>query len=275
VSKKQDRFSEREASVFNRINNFRENTIRLQGTYVLTLIFLLIEFFDELHYGVEGSELPAIRMDFGLTYGQIGLLLGLPHFVGSLIEPLIMLLGDTRLRKGLMIGGGLALFLLLGSIARATTFPVLLAAMFINYPASGAFVSLAQASLIDMNPGRQSRAMARWTVAGSLGNLLGPLIIAAGFSLEWGWRWAFMALSLLALVLVVFITIFKMNNVNRSARITQTPPTPATGLKLTPHHLRGAVSNRLLLRWVGLLQISDLLLDVFTGYAVLYFSDVA
>jgi len=35
-----------------------------------------------------------------------------------------------------------------------------------------------------------------------------------------------------------------------------------------------ALRNRPLLRWIGLLQIADLLLDVFISYSALYFSDV-
>ena len=55
---------------------------------------------------------------------------------------------------------------------------------------------------MDQNPGRQAQMMARWTAAGSLGNLIGPLLLAGGFALGWGWRWAFAGLAGLALVLV-------------------------------------------------------------------------
>lgn len=260
--------------MYNRIRTIRTINFRMRGAFALALIFLLIEFFDELHYGVDGAVLPAIRTDFGLTYGQIGLLLGLPHIVGSLIEPFIMLLGDTRLRKSLMIAGGVSIFLLLGSIARTTAFPVLLAATLLNYPASGAFVSLAQASLMDMNPGRQPQAMARWTVAGSLGNLIGPLMVAAGFNQGWGWRWSFATLSLLALALAALLMTQKVRLQVPPSHVREPESMPAHGLKLALGNLKAAAANRLLLRWVGLLQISDLLLDVFTGYAVLYFADV-
>ena len=63
--------------------------------------------------------------------------------------------------------------------------------MVIGFPASGAFVSLSQATLMDLNPGREPQMMARWTVSGSLANLIGPLILAGGFALGFGWRWAY------------------------------------------------------------------------------------
>ena len=155
----------------------------LRGGFSLTVLFLLIEFFDELNYGVEGAALPALRTDLGLSYAQVGLLLGLPGMLNILFEPIIMLLGDTRLRKRLVIGGGLAIAAALLVIAASHSFVLILLALIVAFPASGAFVSLVQATMMDLNPGREAQMMARWTVAGSLGNLLGPLLLAAGFAL--------------------------------------------------------------------------------------------
>ena len=141
----------------------------------LSFLFLLIEFFDELNYGIAGAALPSIRHDLGLTYAQVGLLLGLPHFLGSFIEPVLMLLGDTPLRKRLVAGGGLAVMLSLLLIATSQSFPILLVGVILGFPASGAFVTLSQATLIDLNPGREPHMMARWTLFGSIGNLIGPV----------------------------------------------------------------------------------------------------
>ena len=88
----------------------------------LSFLFLLIESFDEFNYAIEGAALPSIRIDLSLSYAEIGLLLGLPHLLGSFIEPVLMLLGDTRLRKRLIIGGGLAVMLSLMLIATAHSF---------------------------------------------------------------------------------------------------------------------------------------------------------
>ena len=145
----------------------------------LTLLFLLIEFFDELNYAIEGAVLPVMRVELAFSYAQVGLLLGLPHVVSMLIEPVIMLLGDTNLRKRLIIAGGLGIAVAMFLIATAASFPALLLAMVISFPASGAFVSLSQATLVDFNRGREPQMMARWSVAGSLGNVIDPLFVAA------------------------------------------------------------------------------------------------
>jgi len=239
------------------------------GAISLTLIFLFIEFFDELHYAIGNATLPAIRAELTLSYAQVGLLLGLPHIINTFVEPVLMLLGDTSLRKRLVIGGGLAVLVGLLLTAGATTFPMLLAAYIIGFPASGAFVSLSQASLMDANPGREPQAMARWTLAGSLGNLIGPLLVAGGFALALGWRWVFLVLAVFALGLLLFVSPRKFpthpNNRIANDRLS---------LGLLLRNLREAIHAPTLLRWIILLDLSDLLLDVLTSYTPLYLTDV-
>jgi MFS transporter, FSR family, fosmidomycin resistance protein len=243
-----------------------------RGALSLVLVFLLIEFFDELHYGVQTAMLPALRADLGLSYSQVGLWLGLPVVIGTLIEPLLMLLGDTGLRKRLVVGGGLAIALSLLLVAGARSFPVVLLAFCVSYPASGAFVSLSQATLMDLNPGREPQGMARWSVAGSFGNLLGPLLVAGGFALALGWRWVYLMLALFALLLT--LVVLPRPFPTHLAEQTTTDRTKSGMYLEITNNLWAAIRNLRLLRWLVLLELSNLLLDVFTGYAALYLIDV-
>ncbi len=236
----------------------------------LTYLFLLIEFFDELNYGIANAALPAIRNDLGISYTQVGLLLGLPAIINTVIEPVLMLLGDTRYRKQIMLAGGIMIALSLAGIASSHNFLVILFCLVIGYPASGAFVSLSQATLMDLNPGREPQMMARWTLSGSLANLLGPLILAAGFALGFGWRWAFYALAAMCLVLVGLTWIRHIP----SKHSGETYVLPIQLGKTLLAGLWQAMRNSRLMRWLILLEFSDLLLDVLTGYLPLYFTDV-
>ena len=243
----------------------------LRGLASLTFLFLLIEFFDELNYGVGNAALPAIRSALGLSYGQVGLLLGLPGIVNTFVEPVLMLLGDTRYRKHIMLAGGLAISLSLFFIAGSHRFVLVLIGMVLGFPASGAFVSLSQATLMDLNRGREPQMMARWTVVGSLANLLGPLALAGGFALGFGWRWAYFAMAGICLFLVVMTWIRHIPlhpTISQASQPGQPKPDLLKGLW-------EAVRNPTLMRWMALLQLSDLLLDVLTGYLPLYFTDVA
>ena len=123
---------------------------------------------------------------------------------------------------------------------------------------------------MDLNPGRQAQLMARWTAAGSIGNLLGPLALAAGLSFGWGWRWAFMCLAVMALLLVLSLSRYQFppSAVDHSATtFTETFKNLGSGLW-------SAIRNPQLLRWLALLELSDLMLDRFISYVPLYFTDV-
>lgn len=237
----------------------------------LALLFLLIEFFDELNYGIQGAVLPSLRRDLGLDYAQIGLLLGLPHALNTFIEPALMLFGDTRLRKGLVIAGGLVIALSLLLTAGAHSFPLVLLAFVIGFPSSGAFVTLSQATLMDLNPGREAQMMARWTVAGSLGNLFGPLLVAGGFALALGWRWSYLALTGLCLALVLLVV---RQPFPAQRRLEDDPDSSRSDFAALLPNLWVALRNLGLLRWLALLEFADLMLDVYAGYVALYFADV-
>jgi MFS transporter, FSR family, fosmidomycin resistance protein len=235
----------------------------------VTAVLLLIEFFDELHYGIEGAVLPVLRTDLGLGYAQVGLLLGLPHLISTFVEPGLLLLGDTRLRKRLILGGGLMIWISLLLVANAQSFPVLLIAFIIAFPGSGAFVSLSQAALVDASQGREDQMMARWTAAGSIGNLVGPLLVAGGFALGLGWRWAFFGLAGLAAVLILAAAGLRF-----TARQVVREPHEGSELRYLLAGVWTAIRSPRLLRWIILAQVADLLMDIFFSYTPLYFTDV-
>jgi FSR family fosmidomycin resistance protein-like MFS transporter len=106
------------------------------------------------------------------------LILSLPAVVASLVEPVIGVLGDTPRRRLLILAGGTAFAGSLLLFAASPAVLVMLIASVIMYPASGAFVSLSQATLMDLEPERRERNMARWTAAGSLGVVGGSLVVA-------------------------------------------------------------------------------------------------
>lgn len=232
----------------------------------LALLLLLIEFHDELAYGALGAALPAIRLDLDLSYAQIGLLVGAPGVVSSVVEPAILLLGHTNHRKRLIVGGGIGVALAFVLISLAPSFPILLLALVLAYPAGGGFVSLAQASLMDANPGRESQAMTRWVFAGALGSLAGPLILAGSLQAGLGWRAPLAAFGVLAAGLAWAAI---------RARLPQHPAAEpaAASLRGLWEVLRGAVRNRALVGWILLLHLSDLGLDIFTYYVPLYLVD--
>ncbi len=103
-----------------------------------------------------------------------------------------------RRRRLAVLGGGILFVLTLLGVAAAHSFGVLLVAFIAFYPASGAFVSLTQAQIMDAWPDRQAPLMARWDLAGSAGALAGPLLLTVVLAAGGGWRAGFLALAAIA-----------------------------------------------------------------------------
>ncbi len=236
----------------------------------LPMIFLLIEFIDELVFGVTEAAWPLIRDDLGLSYIQIGLALSLPGILASFIEPFIGILGDVWKRRVLILGGGLFFVLSLFITVVSQSYIPLLFAFILFHPSSGAFVSLSQASLMDSAPERHEQNMARWTFAGSLGVVLGPLLLSGFIVLGFGWRPVFLLLGFLSTLLLFFAWRLVPQAGNPSADLPRFRDV-FDGLRNAFNALR----NRQVLRWLILLEFSDLMLDVFYGFLALYFVDVA
>jgi FSR family fosmidomycin resistance protein-like MFS transporter len=160
---------------------------------------LAIELLDELAWGVRDAAWPLIREDLALSYVEIGLLLSVPFYASALLEPIFGVLGDTRFRRTVVLAGGVTFALALTLAAAAPGFVLLLVSFCALFPASGAFVSLSQATLMDLEPGGRERNMARWTLAGSVGVVAGPLLLAGSVALGGGWRTLFAALAVITL----------------------------------------------------------------------------
>jgi FSR family fosmidomycin resistance protein-like MFS transporter len=236
----------------------------------VNLIYLLIEFLDELVFGLTGASWPLIRTDLVLNYLQIGLALSLPGILGNMLEPILGILGDVWRRRVLILGGGVFFALACFLTAVSRNFLFLLISFVVFFPASGAFVSLTQATLMDAAPARHEQNMARWTFAGSLGVFCGPVLLGGAVLLGLGWRGGFTAVALLAALMVA-----------AAWRVLPTLP-----VKLLPGSRRAdlwagilaalkALRKRAVLRWLVLLEFSDLMLDGLYGYLALYFVDVA
>ena len=125
----------------------------VRSALLFVVVLYGVELLDEFIYGLFGAMLPTIKTEFSLSYTQVGLLFTLPGLVGVVGEPFIGLLGDTRHRRTLVLGGIVATAIGLSLIASAQRYPLLLLAECIMYVASGAYVNLSQATLIDRDPG--------------------------------------------------------------------------------------------------------------------------
>ena len=235
----------------------------------MNFVYLLIEFVDELVFGVGETAWPLFRSDLHLTYTQIGLLLSLPGIIGAFIEPFIGILGDIWKRRVLIITGGILFTLSLFMTSASNSFLFLLVSFVLFFPSSGAFVGLSQANLMDSDTTRHEPNMARWTFAGSLGVLAGPLLLGLFIYFGLGWRGTYAALaafsSLCLLAALRYLPVDKVSS----------PSFPS--LRVVFDGFRAAFTSLRradVWRWLLLLEFADLMGDVLFSYLALYFVDV-
>lgn len=243
---------------------------RVSTTLVLAL--LAVELIDELVFGVRNAAWPMMRADLQLTYEQIGVLLSLPTIVGGLIEPAIGILGDTSRRRALLIGGGVVFACSAAATAFVDGWIALLVAFAAFNPASGAFVGLSQATLMDLEPERREQNMARWVVAGSLGIAAGTSLVTVLARVNGTWRHAFLVLGVISAA-----TLLAVIRVKAAAP----PPDETTTGELAPDLRAGArealraLARPDVRRWLILLECSNMMMDVLGSFLALYIVDVA
>jgi len=241
-----------------------------RGPVLFVIALLAVELLDELIYGVQGGALPLIRDDLRLTYTQIGLLLTLPYFLSSILDPLIGLLGDMWRRKVLIVGGAAMTLLAMLLIGLGHTFAALIVAFCLSYPASTAYVALSQATLMDLHPGRHDQMMARWTVLGAVGQFVGPVLVTLALTLGFGWRGLYFGLACLAGVVTLYFWRWTASAQFGQGQVFETKDELWAGLRDLPR----AIHASGLIRWLVLLELADLMLDVFYSFCALYFTDV-
>ncbi len=236
----------------------------------MSFAYLLIEFLDELTYGISEAAWPFIRDDLNLNYVQIGLALSLPGILGNIIEPFIFTFADAWKRRVVLLTGGIFFIISLALTGISTSFLFLLSSYILFNPSSGALVGLSQASLMDLQPERREQNMARWTFAGSLGVVIGPILLSGAAYIGFGWRGMFLGLACIAVLILFFV--WKRIPADKTA--TEDIP----GFRAILAQFKAtfvAFKNWGIVRWLILLEFSDLMLDVLYGFLPLYFVDVA
>jgi FSR family fosmidomycin resistance protein-like MFS transporter len=191
-----------------------------------------------------------------------------------------VLAGQGRRRRLVILGGGILFLLTLLAVASARSFAVLLAAFVAFYPASGAFVSLTQAEIMDAWPDRQAQVMVRWDLAGAIGAVAGPLLLTAVLAADGSWRAGYLVLAGIGAVVWLGALLRGQPEADGRAEAEADGRAEAEDAAQQPWTARAREAGAALrdwgtLRWLLLIEVADLLVDVFTGFLALYLVDVA
>lgn len=238
-------------------------------TYFVFMM-LVVEFLDEFAYSALEAARPLIRDAFALNYVQVGLITTLPVLVAIVVEPIAGLFADSAKRRWLIVGGGVMFGLGLIVQGFAPSFAVFLIGATLQAPASGIFINLAQASLMDDDPQRRENRMAWWTLSGSLAVVIGPLSLAAMATLGDSWRILFTGCGVVSVVVALWM--LRLPALTFSASYDDDEADDA--IQANIGRIIALLRRGDVWRWLILLEMSDLMLDVLFGLLALYMVDV-
>ena len=189
----------------------------------------------------------------------------MPSLIGTVLEPILFLLGDRYPRRWFVCIGLLAMSAGSFVAALAPNLAVVSVAETIAGIAAGCAVTLAQATLVDAHPEARERVMARWVLFALAGDLVAPLLFGALAAAGLGWRAAFAMSG----VLVAFSSLALLAARFPAARVEEAAddePGLFAGLRI-------ALENRRLLLWLAGCALCDLLDEILVVLATLHIRD--
>jgi FSR family fosmidomycin resistance protein-like MFS transporter len=122
---------------------------------------------------------------------------------------------------------------------------------------------------MDLDTARHEHNMARWTFAGSAGVVAGSLILGGAVAVGLGWRSLFIAGA--ALTVLLFVVLTRLRFPSQHAEDSEEAP---LSFRESFMSALQAMKRPEVLRWLILLEFSNLMLDILYGYLALYFVDV-
>jgi predicted MFS family arabinose efflux permease len=232
----------------------------------LMVALLFVDFIDEFASGMPTVGVPGIQADFELRYSTAAFLVFTgPLFVAWLLEPPLFLFADRRPKKLFVCGGLLAMGVLDVVVGISGPFYVVAGALLLSGVASGAGVSLSQATLMDLHPENREQLMTRWVFMGALGDLAAPALfwLLAVFAL--GWRQAFV---ISGVVILAYAMLLARQDFPRPS----SQPEDASEMG-TREALRAAFRDRRLLLWLFGSWLCSLMDEILVAFGALHMRD--
>lgn len=151
---------------------------------------LLVRLADEAAVFLPFGTLESFRADLGLTYAQAGTVLA-AIAPGAVVGGVFVAAADRFSRRVITAGGAFGFALSLVMFAMGASLAMLVLAGFVMGMASTAMVDGAEVALVDIAGDDLRRYLARSNLLATVGDLLGPTLVAAAAIAGLSWRTAF------------------------------------------------------------------------------------
>lgn len=221
---------------------------------------LLVGFADETVAFLPYGAVESIREDVGISYVQAGFLLALYPGIGLLATPLGVVV-DYVSRRAMAAIGGIGYGVGLCVFAAAGDFVTLFVAVVVMGLVGDALTRAVEVALVDVAGERVEPALARSNLLAAIGDLAGPLLLAASLATGLGWRGAFWAAGALMIAYGVLLATQPLPRPSRSPDDEES--TPWRTFVAVARDRRVLVAGLL----VALIVAFD---DTFVGFAVAF-----
>ena len=151
---------------------------------------LLVRLADEAAVFLPFGTLESFRADLGLTYAQAGTVLA-AIWPGAVVGGLFAAAADRFSRRVIAAGGAFGFAVSLAMFAIGASFATLVVGAFLMGMASTAMVDGAEVALVDMAGEDLRRYLARSNLLATVGDLMGPGLVAGTALAGLSWRVAF------------------------------------------------------------------------------------
>ncbi|MEO5901792.1 MAG: MFS transporter [Ilumatobacteraceae bacterium] len=165
---------------------------------------LVVRLFDEWWSYLPAGIVDDLHRDLGVSYAGAGWLLSLLT-LGALVGSPLALMADHVDRRLCAVGGAVVIAACLAAYALGAPFWVLVIATSLLGTASDLLVESIEASLSELPEERLDRVLGRQHALSSVGDLLGPALLALGASTPLGWRGAFASTAAAMLAYALYL----------------------------------------------------------------------
>lgn len=236
----------------------------------VALALFAVPALDELASGVAPASVPELANDLGVGSEFAAGAMLVAYFALALIIEAPLLAWSERVRVRWFSAVSLFVIALdLAFLAWAPNVVCLLAGLAIYGVACGCATSASEGALVEADPARRERTMTRLMIAGGIGDLLAPLVLAGLAAIGLGWRAGFAVGSAIALALGIAHACSK----SLERRITDDDDEDA-GSSGFFASLRVALKNRELVGWSLAVAFSTLLDEVFVAFVAIHFDAI-
>lgn len=148
-------------------------------TFAIILSLSFCHLLNDMMQSLVPALYPILKQNYGLTFGQVGLITLAFQFTASMLQPVVGLYTDRKPKRySLVAGMGFTLIGLL-ILSQANSYPVILGSAALIGTGSSVFHPEASRVARLASGGRFGFAQSLFQVGGNLGSAFGPLLAAA------------------------------------------------------------------------------------------------